>query len=96
MDGSSRPDNQCIQMHAIQMNIWIFGRSWSQKEIWTKNSHVRHGDFFPNYFCVWTKKSHISTFERDLAVIWKNQIFGYMNFLTDRQIMADSHLLKKY
>ena len=76
-----------MKAHVIYMDIWLFSGGRSRKVIWTKNCLSGHDNFFPN-FSVWKTKSHVWIFGRDLAAIWKNQIFGYLVIWTDRWITA--------
>ena len=72
-DGLSGSVNYYINMYAIYLNIWMFGRDQSRNGIWTKKP-LRTYPLFSNF----DKKLKISRFGRDLAKVWNIQIFGYL------------------
>jgi hypothetical protein len=76
-----------MNMYAIYLNIWKFGRDRSRNEIWTKTACLGILPFFE----IFPKKSQILRFGSDLAEVWIIQIFRCLNIWTEKRIMAVTH-----
>ena len=76
--GLCGPVISCMNMHAICMDIWLFGGVRNKKVIWTKNSLSEHGDFFLIFLCLEEKITHLNIW-KGLGIILdepNNWLFG--------------------
>jgi hypothetical protein len=55
-----------MKMYVINLDVWIFGRGWTRKEIWGKKTACRDMLTFSKL----NKKSQVLRFVRDLVAIW--------------------------